>query len=93
MPAWNEFGPKKQELPPESEDYADLCAAALATPAGRALLAFLHERYVNTTCHDLSSDSALRSADAKRFLIRELEAQTAKGLAQRMKATKREPKT
>jgi len=93
MGSWNEFGPKKQEVAPENDEFCELCAAAFTTPAGRILLKYLHERYVDTNHNETSSESALRSADAKRSLVRELEARTAVGLAQRTKAAKREQQT
>lgn len=83
MADWGEFEQRIQPVAAGGEEYAELCAAALTTPAGRLLIDFLFRKYVDTNCHESSSESALRAADAKRFLVRELIAQTAKGLAQR----------
>ncbi len=64
----------------ESDEFAEICAAAFTTPAGRRLAEALTERYIKSVLNTAVTESALVVHNAQRHLVRELEQQTARGL-------------
>jgi hypothetical protein len=83
-PSWNDLrrGPSV-EPDPRQEEFDDICAAALATPAGRRLLEALHDRYLANVMAELPDDRALLANHSKRHFVRMLEIATARGLERR----------
>ncbi len=83
MPAWEDLNKRNVHQNVRDETFAEICAQALTTPAGRRLMDALRERYLHTVLLGNPSDGALREQNAKRQVVRELEEQTAAGLARR----------
>lgn len=81
MPSWSDL--RKPDALPDAQpdEYGLLCVQALDTPAGRALMKFLHHNYIDKCPAGNPDPTLLLSLHAKRQLIRELEDQTARGLA------------
>jgi len=80
MASWDDLKKRERE-PVEPDEYALLCVQALDTPAGRQLMAYLHGRYINAVLSGTPDERALANLNAKRQVVRELEEQTARGLA------------
>lgn len=91
MTSWNDLQKPRAKSTEEElniDKYADLAAACFTTPAGRLFLEFLHHHYVDAVSPMNTHESALREMNAKRHLVREFEAKTALGIANRSKAQK-----
>ena len=79
-PHWGEFEQRTQPAQ-KNEEYGEICAMALTSPAGQRLMTFLNNSYVRAVLPGHPSAQELIELNAKRQLVRELEEQTERGLA------------
>ncbi|MCC6314818.1 MAG: hypothetical protein IT337_12490 [Thermomicrobiales bacterium] len=79
MPSWQDFERDEQaKAPPE---LAACCARVLAGPDGRELLALLRARLFDAVLGPAAPEPVLRSREAQRHLVRDLERWRDQGLA------------
>lgn len=73
-------GLRRQEAKPEPSELSELCGQTFGAGSGAKLLDLLHAMHVENVLADGASEAQLRAANARRALILEIEAATARGL-------------
>ena len=79
--SWDDLKPRGVARSELSDEYAEVCAVALTSASGRRLMEFLHQKYINSVLPGTPDDRALAAHNAKRQLVRELEAKITEGIA------------